>query len=111
KALEAAPAEAARQLRAVLRAAVALREQLDQRERASGLLHTNLCLHVGEGLLRGTSKVDIVRGPLLRTDVWPPGEAASGLCVTRAAAETLDEAGLVPGPGDVLIWRGPFAGP
>jgi hypothetical protein len=83
------PTAAARELERVVSVATGLRARLDAREREDDRVHANLCVHVGEVVLRVSSRLEVAGGPLSRTDLWAPQEDIGAVCVTAAAMRRL----------------------
>ena len=97
---DAADTGAAR-LAAVL-AALALYERVRARPHGHPRVRVNLCVHVGEVVMRATSRPELLGGTLVRTEQWAPRENVEGLCATREAIDGLADLELGPGPGGLV---------
>jgi hypothetical protein len=79
------PAAAARDFQKLLDTAVDLRIRLDAHEQSNGRVHANVCAHADEVFVRISNKsVEVLGGPLVRTDLWAPREDVPGVHTTPA---------------------------
>jgi hypothetical protein len=85
-----------------LKLALELHDALTRRPTADGRVHTNLCLHAAEALVRSAGTPEIMGGPLIRTDRWAPHDDVDDLCATPEALQDLSGYELARGPGSLL---------
>lgn len=100
--LAADRAEAAARLAQVAVAATDLRARLDETEREQPSVRANVCLHVGEVLMRPPPALEVVGGPLVRVDLWAPREDVAQVAATPAVLSRLAGRALPPGAGPLL---------
>jgi eukaryotic-like serine/threonine-protein kinase len=82
--------------------ATTLRRQLDERERDDRRVHANVCVHVDEVSLTGSTPIEVTGGPLVRPDLWAPREDFTQVCGTGATIRRLQGHELPPGTGVIV---------
>jgi serine/threonine-protein kinase len=80
--LTGTPAEVAASRKEALALARSLHEELRARPDADPRVQVNICLHVGEIVLKRGRETEIAGGGLLRTELWAPREVTTGVVAT-----------------------------
>jgi serine/threonine-protein kinase len=66
-------------------------------------VHTNLCLHAGQVVVRSANHPEIIGGDLARVGAWAPVDAVHALCATEAAVRGIGGLELSAGPPGLLL--------
>ena len=85
-----------------LQAALALHDRLRARPAADPRVHANVCVHLGDVVMRASSRPEILGGALVRTEQWAPRERVDALCATPTMIEGLPEVESGEGPGGLV---------
>ncbi|WP_437762844.1 serine/threonine-protein kinase [Sorangium sp. So ce764] len=88
---------------AVIEIAASLHEEIALRSGPDTRVHTNLCLHAAQVVVRSAIHPEIIGGDLARVGAWAPVDAVHALCATEAAVRGIGGLELSAGPPGLLL--------